>query len=86
MKEMLELSEHVVMLVSCDASDASSPSRLITSGSCKRSSLLGINVNTMGDNAEDFITRDETAMNISHTAFFRVQDLYCSKIAIPRHY
>lgn len=36
MKEMLELSEHVVMLVSWDASDASSPSRLITSGSCKR--------------------------------------------------
>lgn len=32
---MLELSEQVVMLVSWEASDASSPSKLITSGSCQ---------------------------------------------------
>ena len=34
-KEMLEPSEQVVMLVSWEASDASSPSKLITSGSCQ---------------------------------------------------
>jgi hypothetical protein len=33
--EVFELSEQVVMLVSCETSDASSPSKLITSGSCE---------------------------------------------------
>lgn len=69
MKEMLELSEHVVMLVSWDASDASSPSRLITSGSCKIPVHLEYT-----HNAENFTIQDVTAMNISLTDFIRFQN------------